>query len=70
LETAAAEAGSDAEVERWAREEREWAQEGDQVFEPVSASQATAMAPSPTEEAGAGDDGIFARVRRWLSGAD
>jgi cell division protein FtsB len=70
LETAAADAGSDTEVERWAREEQGWAQAGDQVFEPVPASQATAMAPKPTEQAGAENDGILERVRRFLSGAD
>lgn len=69
LETAAADAGSDTAVERWAREEQDWALEGDQVFAPVPASQATAMAPTPTPSPGA-DDGIMARVRRWLSGAD
>jgi hypothetical protein len=70
LETAAADAGSDAAVERWAREERNWALERDRVFAPVPAGEATAASPPPAASTAGDEDGLIERVRRWLSGAD
>ncbi|MFN2114936.1 MAG: hypothetical protein ACK2T6_04415 [Anaerolineae bacterium] len=69
LETAAADAGSDQAVERWAREEKDWARAGDEVYEPVPASQLGAPTAEPTAEQPADDD-LLSRVRRWLSGAE
>jgi hypothetical protein len=62
LEAAATAAGSDAYVERWAREERLWVLEGDQPVAPIAAT--------PTPAAGSGGpgtgDGFWERLKRWL----
>lgn len=76
LETAAAGAGGDAFTERWAREERGWAREGDVPLRIVEAT----STPSPdaaSSGAGAGaegeaggaasEEGVLSRLRRWLS---
>jgi cell division protein FtsB len=62
VKTASADAESDEGVERWAREERGWAREGDQVYALGGPT------PSVTPPAdGAAPGGRLERLRRWLT---
>jgi hypothetical protein len=61
LETAAANASSDADVERWARE-RQWARPGDHVLAP-GVSTAVPALPTPAPTPG---DSSLDRLWRWL----
>ena len=65
LETAAVEAGSDAYVERWAREDRKWALPGDRPVAPVEATPPATGGDAPSGD-GSGD--AWGRLRRWLGG--
>ena len=67
LETGAAEAASDAAVERWAREDQKWAREGDHVIVPVPDADGTLEAPraTPTPEEG---DSVWSRIHSWITG--
>jgi hypothetical protein len=64
LETRAATDGSDAAVERWAREERHWTRDGDRPIAPLPAATATAT-PDGSPDAPAGP---LDRLMRWLRG--
>lgn len=64
LQTQQAVAGTDAYVERWAREERGWVRDGDQPF---AVAVVTAL-PSPTPTAPAPPPGMVDRLRGWLRG--
>jgi len=63
LQTAAAEAQSDAAVERWAREQRGLARDGDRPL--------VVVAPSPPPGSGPGGDAsatdLWSRLREWLA---
>lgn len=62
LETASQDAQSDAFVEKWARENKKWAQASDHVLAPVpptSSPAAATMAPPPV-------DSPLDRLWRWL----
>ena len=67
-ETAAAKAGTDAQVEEWARNNGDLARPGDQVVIPVAATPTPAAAPIPVE-AGA-DRSAWQRLMGWLRGGD
>lgn len=62
LQTAAAEAATDAGVERWAREERGWGRQGDNPVV-VAVTPAAPVAASPATNA----EGAWSRVRRWIA---
>jgi hypothetical protein len=63
IEAATHHAGSDAGVERWAREVKHWARPGDRVLAPVAASPSP-RPPPPTPA----DDTPLERLWRWLGG--
>jgi cell division protein FtsB len=64
LESATRNAASDGYVERWAREERKWAQAGDHVLVPVAATPvATPAGPAPP-----GAEDPLDRFWSWLNG--
>lgn len=62
LQTQQAVAGTDGYVERWAREERGWVQDGDQPF---AVAVVTAL-PTATPTATPPPPGVVDRLRRWL----
>ena len=62
IETAAVHANADEQVERWAREQRNWARSGDQVLAPVSVT----AAPTPAGSAPAPAPSYLERLWRWL----
>jgi cell division protein FtsB len=64
LETATHDAGTDAYVERWARENRKWARPGDHVLAPVAAT--PVLTPTPVAVPPAGESPLD-RFWRWLS---
>lgn len=68
LETAAAEAGSDARVEQWARENRNMARPGDQVVMPVAVTPAPTVVPAAIESSGRRS--AWQRLVGWLRGSD
>jgi len=65
LRTQEAVVGTDAYVERWAREERGWIREGDHPF----AVAVVTAAPTATAAATPSADGPLDRLGRWLLGA-
>lgn len=68
LETAAVEAESDDYVERWARDRRDLAREGDRVIVPVAEDPAGRSEPEPA--AAVEEASTWERFMGWLRGDD
>ncbi len=66
LETAAVEADSDDYVERWARDRRDLAREGDRVIVPVAEDPAGSSEPEPAPAVE--DASTWERFMGWLRG--
>ncbi len=63
LETATVYSSSDAYVERWARDERKWARQGDHPVAPVPATSTASVEAQPEESTG---ESPWDRFLHWL----